>query len=83
MDEAVEYILKDLCVELGFCIPRSEAEKLKSLKRLEANEFASLVLTAEGMVPEYEKQWVRKISSRFEEYFGQSEVSNSEFRSAN
>ncbi|MCL1036279.1 hypothetical protein L2750_03830 [Shewanella submarina] len=79
MCRAVEYLLKDLCVEWGFCIPTSDAERIKAKEFIEADSFACEVLSAEGMNPEYEVQWRKKIRNRFIEQFGQ-EISSSEFK---
>lgn len=75
MNKEIKYLLKDLCVEWGFCIPSVDAEKIANMQKLEADEFACLVLEAEGMKPEYEKQWRRKIRDIFIEKFG-DEVSS-------
>lgn len=70
MKKELEYLLYDLCVDLGFCIPPNDAERIASTTALEADEFACLVIEAEGMNPEYEKQWRRKIREKFIEKFG-------------
>ena len=70
MNKKIEYLLSELCVEWGFCIPPAEASRIASMKSLEADEFACNVLVSEGMKPEYEKQWRRKIRERFIEKFG-------------
>jgi len=66
----IECLLHDLCVDWGFCIPPQEAERIAELPFLEAEDFACQVLIAEGMNPEYEKQWKRKIRNKFIEKFG-------------
>lgn len=70
LNKEIEYLLKDLCVEWGFCIPPVDAERIAGMNKLEADEFACLVLDAEGMKPEYEKQWRFKIRNKFIEKFG-------------
>lgn len=66
----LEFLLSDLCVEWGFCIPPVYAVKIAQSKELDGDEFAKAVLIAEGMNLEYEKQWYRRIRSRFETKFG-------------
>lgn len=75
LERALALLLYDLCVEWGFCIPSAEADRIARRKSLTAQEFAHEVLRAEGLNPEYERQWVRKIAARFVEHFGTSEVS--------
>jgi hypothetical protein len=70
LKKELEYLLYDLCVDLGFCISQNDAERIASATTLEADEFACLVIEAEGMNPEYEKQWRRKIREKFIEKFG-------------
>lgn len=65
LNNEVEYLLYDLCVEWGFCIPPEDAKRIAQSANLNAEDFACQVLEAEGMNPEYEKQWKRKISNKF------------------
>ncbi len=75
MEEAIEKLLNELCVEWGFCIDQESVNKLKNSESLEAEEFAHAVLAAEGMNAELEIEWNRKIKRKFTERFG--EVLNS------
>ena len=52
-----------------------------STQYLEADEFACLVLTAEGMDAEIEVQWRRKIRNIFTERFGK-EIRANNFRNS-
>lgn len=65
-----------LCVELGFCIPPDDQDRIASLGSWEATEFAKDVIEGEGLNPEYQPKWVREIRNRFIEQFG-SNVFNS------
>ena len=69
----------NLCVDWGFCIPPTEQDRIAQSQVLEAQELACQVIKAEGMVPEYEKKWVRRIKGRFIERFGYS-ISTQDFR---
>ena len=70
LDKQVRYLLRELCVDWGFCIPPADADRIAGSERLEADEFAAEVLRAEGMVPEYEAKWFRRIKRRFTDRFG-------------
>lgn len=72
LEQKIRYLLGELCAEWGFCIPRKDADRIARSKRLEANEFAAMVLRAEGMVPEQEVKWSRLIKQRFRDRFGDS-----------
>jgi hypothetical protein len=63
-------LLRDLCVELGFCIPPSDIERIATVQHLTAEEFADEVLRAEGFNPDYEEKWRRNIRQRFIDRFG-------------
>jgi hypothetical protein len=63
-------LLDELCVEWGFCVPPEAYNEICRRSSLSAEEFASAVLQAEGMNPEYEKKWFRSPSNRFVETFG-------------
>ena len=61
------------CVELGFCIPEKEAKRIVNLTEITEIKFAEEVLRAEGMIPEYERKWVKELAaiySRFREKVG-------------
>ncbi|ESQ16186.1 MAG TPA: hypothetical protein DDY14_07560 [Chromatiaceae bacterium] len=74
MERELNYLLYDLCVNWGFCIPPRDAEEISQLERFNAVEFANKVISAEGMNPKYEKRWVQRISERFRERFGSEEI---------
>jgi len=76
MDKDTEILLNYLCVEWGFCIDAGSANSIKDSIHIEADEFACAVLKAEGMDPEIEVEWRRKIRNKFIEYFG-SELNDS------
>lgn len=65
-------LLVRLCVEWGFCIPPKHRNRIVTSAHLEAAEFAAQVLQAEGLDPQIETQWFRKIKNRFVEQFGES-----------
>ena len=69
-EEELDYLLYDLCVDWGFCNRLSASDLLRKNGQIEADEFASAVLIAEAMTPEYEKKWFRKIKSRFTDKYG-------------
>ena len=79
MERELSYLLYDLCVIWGFCIPPNRAEEISKMSHWSAKEFAISVVEAEGMNPEYEQEWVRKIAEKFRERFGAEEISESTF----
>ncbi len=79
MEREITYLLYDLCVIYGFCIPPNKADEICKRTHLTADGFANDVIEAEGMKPEYEKQWVRKISGKFRERFGVEEIFQNTF----
>ena len=72
LETHLRFLLIDLCTDWGFCIPRSDSDRIANTQQITAEEFAAAVLTAEGMTPEYEKTWRRRIERRFIERFGAS-----------
>ena len=79
MEREVARLLDDLCVRWGFCIPPGSFEEVSKRSILSDLEFASSVLEAEEMNPQYEPEWVRRIAERFRERFGAPEISSSTF----
>lgn len=48
----VRVLLDKLCIELGFCLPPLIKHQLEQTPPDDANEFARVVFTAEGMDPD-------------------------------
>lgn len=71
LEKDLSVFLGVLCVEWGFCISPEDAVKISSYETLTANEFAKLVLEAEGMDIST-SPWFKKISKRFSIRFGNS-----------
>jgi hypothetical protein len=81
MAKAIRDFLDEICVDWGFCIPRRDIQRLMNAENLEADEFAREVLIAEGMDPDIEVKWRRKIRARFANQFGASLLSKDFIRS--
>jgi hypothetical protein len=80
LESALEQLLNDLCVEVGFCVSADKRRTISTRARISANEFAVAVLEAEGLQPKYEKLWLRRISARFTERFGRGVLNAAEFQ---
>ncbi len=74
LEREIRYLLYDLCVDWGFCVPPQDAERISVQEQYTAEQFATDVLVADGMNPEYEKKWFKKISAKFVERLGSDEV---------
>ena len=71
----LDYLLDDVCIRLGFCLPADARHRIASLEHLNASTFATAVLRAEGFDhPEYETEWMSRLMERFEVYFGRSAI---------
>lgn len=79
MEREINYLLADLCVIWGFCIPPKDQIEISKTEFYNSNDFAKDVVNAEGLEADYEKKWVRKISERFKERFGTDEIDKSTF----
>ena len=63
--------LDSLCVDWGFCLRPDAKDAVRSAASESPELFAAAVLIAEGLTPEYEKAWRKRIASRFRERFGE------------
>jgi len=72
LERDLRQLLDELCVEWGFCVSPGAYDQIARRSSVTAEEFASVVVQAEGMNPEYEKKWFRTIRDRFVEQFGES-----------
>lgn len=68
----LDAFLNQLCLEWGFCSARAGDLLAANRKEISADAFTKTVLTAEGMNPEYEVEWRRRIRARFVERFGEA-----------
>jgi hypothetical protein len=68
----LQLFLDYLCTEWGFCNYLRASDLISDEKPLTVAEFANAVLLAEGMDPEYEPLWAKKIRKKFVERYGQS-----------
>ena len=81
MQKALDDLLNVLCVEWGFCIDQEFVEEIQNSRHITADDFARSVLEAEGMNPELETVFRRKIRKQFSERFG-NELSEDDFNNA-
>ena len=72
MRKDLEDLLSSVCIKYGFCIHDPEVSEIVKKDSINAEEFASLVLLAEGMNPEYEVKHFRTLRNAFIEKFGNS-----------
>jgi hypothetical protein len=79
MEQELEYLLYDLCVKWGFCIPPVSAERICKMTELTAEIFAASVVEVEGLNPQYERMYVQRIAMKFQERFGQDHISTDTF----
>ncbi len=77
MERELIYLLADLCVKWGFCIPPDDHDEISKKKHYRAIEFAEDVVNAEGM--EGYLDWVNRIAERFRERFGTDEIDSATF----
>ncbi|WP_069160175.1 hypothetical protein [Nocardia altamirensis] len=54
--EDVAFLLDNLCVELGFCLPPDERSRLCTAPPTDADSFTDAVFIAEGMDPNEDKR---------------------------
>ena len=69
----VERLLSKLCVELGFCLPPEEIERLGSTPPQSVNAFVEAVFRAEQLDPAVaDTQLVRRVRDRVTQAFNTS-----------
>jgi hypothetical protein len=75
--EDLDYFLRDLCVDWGFCNRLTGEQLLSQSTPVTADAFARAVLLAKGMNPDHEKAWLRKLKHAFADRFGNSATEKS------
>jgi hypothetical protein len=56
-----DYLLADLCVQLGFCLPPDAQEELRDRSPTDPDSFATAVFRAEGLDPLSDRQLYRQV----------------------
>ncbi len=77
MERELIYLLYDLGVKWGFCIPSYDHDEISKKKHYQAIEFAEDVVKAKGM--EGDSYWIIRIAERFKERFGTVEIDSLTF----
>ena len=73
------YVLLDrLCIDLGFCLPPRNIERIVAGTEYDADEFTDIVFRAEGMNPEENIALQRQVRKMFTDRFGEL-VNNESF----
>jgi hypothetical protein len=72
LSEDLDLLLRDLCIQWGFCNRLTGEALISQTGQLTASSFAVAVLAAEGMNPGHQRKWLLKIEAKFIEHFGQS-----------
>lgn len=66
----LDILLGDLCVQWGFCNDLRGGRLIADNESVTGDAFATAVLTAEGMNPEVETEWGRKLKRLFTDRYG-------------
>ena len=61
-------LLNELCVDLGFCLPPTDQERLRSTSWERPADLADAVFEAEGMAQPYNLRLWRDVRSRIEQH---------------
>lgn len=77
MERELLYLLYDLGVKWGFCLPPDDNSWISKKSKWTAIEFAIAVAKAEGF--EQDSSWIYKIQTIFQERFGQNKIDNQSF----
>jgi hypothetical protein len=80
MQEALGFLLYDICVDLGFCLPPDDNARICAIESWDADAFTEAVFRAEGMDPNENLKWKREIRNRFIDMFGSSSVASETFQ---
>lgn len=56
----VEFLLEDLCVQLGFCLPPDDQLRLIDHPPSDVESFTNAVFLAEGLDPKLESRQLRR-----------------------
>jgi hypothetical protein len=69
-ESEVPWLLDELCVELGLCLPAAERDALMNAPPSDVDAFTDAVFAAEGMDPSLHKQLRRAMRNKIEQRVG-------------
>jgi hypothetical protein len=69
-ESEIPWLLDELCVELGFCLPVAKRETLMNAPPGDVDAFTDAVFAAEGMDPGFHKQLRRAVRNKIERRLG-------------
>jgi len=70
LESELPWLLDELCVELGFCLPPTVREALMNAAPRDIDVFTDAVFTAEGMDPSRHKQLRSAVHDKIERRVG-------------
>jgi hypothetical protein len=79
MQEGLDFLLFDICVDLGFCLPPADKARICATEFWDADAFAEEVFRVEGMNPDEHLNWKREMRNWFIEMFGSCSIDSESF----
>ena len=79
MAEGLDFLLYDICVEMGFCLSAADNARICAAESWDAETFAKEIVQIEGLNPEECIAWKRRMRNKFIEMFGSNSVSIDSF----
>ena len=79
MSEALEFLLYDICVDLGFCLPPVDSARICATESWDAEAFAVEVFRVEGLDPTEHLAWKRQMCRQFIKMFGARMIDRESF----
>lgn len=68
----MQFLLEELCIELGFCLPPDDQERIVATEMWDADSFVAEVFRCEKMNPDEFRQLRREVGRKFEDHFGEA-----------
>jgi len=68
----LDYLLEEVCVEFGICLPEAERARLCEAAYDDAAALTDAILRAEGLAPVYHDRLRRKVYDRVARYLGRA-----------
>ena len=69
----VAWLLYELCVDLGFCLPPADLRRLENDPPADIDDFTDAVFVAEGMDPHADRRLRRQVRDRVAKHFEDEE----------
>ncbi|MEE9327873.1 MAG: hypothetical protein V3U71_11325 [Cocleimonas sp.] len=71
LENEIRKLLNKICIDLGFCLPPSDIERIVLINNCETDELVRDIFIVEGLNPDLELSLFREVKAIFIDHLGE------------